>query len=585
MSSTVGGTYTYGYDEVGRATSQDWVFQGRTYQTRYLYDTAGCLTNVTYPTGTVAVMTCDTQGRPRSVSRKVGTLTEVIAQGVTYHPAGRVASMTYGNGLAVTTTVANGRLESIKTPGILDLSFTYDGADNIKSLTDHVEPVNTLSALTYDALDRVLNVTTAAGLAKYRYDELGNRTERTVPGEGTTTYHYDAGTNRLAWSAGSGALPVGTLQWTPAERIAHTSDGADYQYDGMGRRVAKQWAAQMVDIVYHYDVGGRLLAETTPSGTPVREYFYVADQLVAVHGCPAVNSSGCNVTEWYHTDHLGSVRARTDAAGTVMASVAYQPWGESLPSAAGPALYNGRPLDTGLGLYDLGARSYAPQLGRFVSADTVWSPANPQGANSYAYVLNNPLKHTDPDGHWPVLAVTAAVGFAVGAGYAAWKYRHLDGWEYKAIIAAGGVQGAVIGLTLGASQSLAVIPLKDAAERVAEVVLRVESPTFRAQAESGRGAIHDPSHAEATSSTHGPGDGTQSRSSAGGVPAKGTHGGGDVAPSRLSGTGDHGQPARADGPRHSKPGHPGDTTSQGRSHKTDVAPPTRYPGPTPELHP
>ncbi|MBU0492465.1 MAG: RHS repeat-associated core domain-containing protein, partial [Chloroflexi bacterium] len=52
------------------------------------------------------------------------------------------------------------------------------------------------------------------------------------------------------------------------------------------------------------------------------------------------------------------------------------------------------------GLYDYGARFYDPLLGRFVSADTVVPGAgNPQALNRYAYVLNNPLKYTDPTGH------------------------------------------------------------------------------------------------------------------------------------------------------------------------------------------
>jgi len=51
-------------------------------------------------------------------------------------------------------------------------------------------------------------------------------------------------------------------------------------------------------------------------------------------------------------------------------------------------------------LYDYGARFYDPALGRFISADTVVPGAgNPQALNRYAYVLNNPLKYTDPTGH------------------------------------------------------------------------------------------------------------------------------------------------------------------------------------------
>ncbi|OQA22086.1 MAG: Peptidase family M23 [Chloroflexi bacterium ADurb.Bin360] len=39
-------------------------------------------------------------------------------------------------------------------------------------------------------------------------------------------------------------------------------------------------------------------------------------------------------------------------------------------------------------------------LGRFLQADTVIpDPANPQSFNRYSYVLNSPLKYTDPSGH------------------------------------------------------------------------------------------------------------------------------------------------------------------------------------------
>jgi pyocin large subunit-like protein len=40
-------------------------------------------------------------------------------------------------------------------------------------------------------------------------------------------------------------------------------------------------------------------------------------------------------------------------------------------------------------------------LGRFLSADTlVPDSKNPQQFNRYAYGLNNPVKYTDPSGHW-----------------------------------------------------------------------------------------------------------------------------------------------------------------------------------------
>jgi RHS repeat-associated protein len=45
-------------------------------------------------------------------------------------------------------------------------------------------------------------------------------------------------------------------------------------------------------------------------------------------------------------------------------------------------------------------RYYDPEIGRFISPDTIVpDPYNPQCLNRYSYCLNNPLKYTDPSGH------------------------------------------------------------------------------------------------------------------------------------------------------------------------------------------
>jgi hypothetical protein len=60
---------------------------------------------------------------------------------------------------------------------------------------------------------------------------------------------------------------------------------------------------------------------------------------------------------------------------------------------------------------------YSPVLARFLSADTmVPSPGNPQSLNRYAYTQNNPLKYTDPSGHFLVPLI--AIGL-IAAGTAA----------------------------------------------------------------------------------------------------------------------------------------------------------------------
>ena len=217
---------------------------------------------------------------------------------------------------------------------------------------------------------------------------------------------YDA-KNRLdaAWVYGPERYPSLTLNWDVAGRLASSSDGASYRYDALGRRVQKTAGGQTT--VYHHDPAGRVIAETNLAGTKQRIYVYLGNKLVTMDGCSAGAAAACPERQWYHTDTLGSVLARTDATGTVnpttgmVARPDYQPWGEqwSVAGQGGDRQYNGRVFDPGTGFHDYGARLYWPQIGRFISADTVTgNPASPMTLNRYSYVLNNPYKYADPSG-------------------------------------------------------------------------------------------------------------------------------------------------------------------------------------------
>jgi len=62
----------------------------------------------------------------------------------------------------------------------------------------------------------------------------------------------------------------------------------------------------------------------------------------------------------------------------------------------------GQREEAALGLHFYNARWYDPALGRFAQPDSL-IPEQSQGAQAwdrYAYVNNNPLKYTDPSGHW-----------------------------------------------------------------------------------------------------------------------------------------------------------------------------------------
>ena len=63
--------------------------------------------------------------------------------------------------------------------------------------------------------------------------------------------------------------------------------------------------------------------------------------------------------------------------------------------------FTGQRLDDSTDFLYYGARYYDPALRRFISGDTIVpNPGNPQSLNRYSYVLNNPVRYTDPTGHW-----------------------------------------------------------------------------------------------------------------------------------------------------------------------------------------
>ncbi len=111
---------------------------------------------------------------------------------------------------------------------------------------------------------------------------------------------------------------------------------------------------------------------------------------------------GRDSVSWLHADHLGSVSEATTGSGGVSSRQRYFPYGRVRYRSGSPPTtysYTGQRLD-GTGLLFFQARYYDPTVGHFLSADSIVpDPANPQSLNRYAYVLNNPLKYTDPSGH------------------------------------------------------------------------------------------------------------------------------------------------------------------------------------------
>jgi RHS repeat-associated protein len=124
--------------------------------------------------------------------------------------------------------------------------------------------------------------------------------------------------------------------------------------------------------------------------------------------------------EYYHVDAIGSVRVVTNQAGAVVRRHDYLPFGEEWQPQSGSndaRRFSGKERDAETGLDYFGARYYAASAGRFTTIDPVqtWQEnlVDPQRWNRYAYVRNNPLRYTDPDGRCIDACVLEALAAAV----------------------------------------------------------------------------------------------------------------------------------------------------------------------------
>ena len=162
----------------------------------------------------------------------------------------------------------------------------------------------------------------------------------------------------------------------------------DYVYNGNGQRVKK--VVNGIATIFHYDLQGKLIAESDAGGNITSEYVYL-------NGSPLAKLEGIAVY-YYHNDHLGTPQKMTDSSGQVVWEGDFKPFGEAI-SITGTITNNlrfpGQYYDSDTGLNYNYFRDYNPVIGRYVQADPIGLMG---GINSFVYVLNNPTRFRDPLG-------------------------------------------------------------------------------------------------------------------------------------------------------------------------------------------
>ncbi|MBU4130100.1 MAG: hypothetical protein KKF12_04705, partial [Proteobacteria bacterium] len=299
-------SYAFAYDTRGNLTSFEKTTGTTTFTTAYTYDNAGNIISILYPNGRSVAYEHDTAGYVVRVTTTKDGNTQVLAENISHLPFGPLASATLGNNQAIATTFdLNYRPKTITASGLLDLAYGTDAAGRITGISDQLDSGRS-QTFAYDRAGRVTTATGAFGTAAYTYDKTGNRTSQTL-GSDTQTYAYVNDTNRVTSITG----PLAATQFDYDDNGNMTSKGSpegatgfvynqtnrliqvikdtailgEYTYNSFGQRVKK--SADNKTVLYHYDLSGNLIGESTPDGDFFMDYVYLGkDRLAAIPSDP-----------------------------------------------------------------------------------------------------------------------------------------------------------------------------------------------------------------------------------------------------------------------------------------------------------
>jgi RHS repeat-associated protein len=367
------GSYTFYYDAHGNLTKEEKTVSSVLYTTEFAYNKDNNLTSITYPGGREVTFTLDVTGKVTGVDTTLNSQAKTLASSISYLPFGGITGLTYGNNLSLSHGYDNQyRTSSILIDPILDRTYGYDANGNVTSIDDGEaagnEALESAGIYAYDQGTNLLAEIWGLDSVVFDYDDNGN----TVSAN-NRTFVYDS-SNRL-----------NTVQ-------ENSTTIAEYVYNALSQRIKK--VTQSGTKIFHYDLRGHLITETTQGGTMIAEYVYVGDRLLAMITKPAETE----IVSYFHNDHLGTPQVPTNDSQTIVWKAAYTPFGGaeiSIQTVENPFRLPGQYYDQETGLHYNYFRYYDPTTGRYVTPDPIGLAG---GINLWPYVGNNPLNYLDPLG-------------------------------------------------------------------------------------------------------------------------------------------------------------------------------------------
>lgn len=353
---------------------------------------------------------------------------------------------TFGNGVAIINTYDQyGYIKQIKhdktSPSAVNIMILNTDFEikrgNLNSRTNSLFSRN--ETFKYDGLDRLTEYTNAAGVQESQaYDDRGRITQNNVGTyeyDGTKTYQNKAITatsEALSYytSRANQTISYNTFK-SPVEIVEAGVDKISFTYNDANERSSMFYGSLDNDKLLrplrkHYSADGTMeIKHNTTTGAVEFVTYIGGDGYTA----PVVlKSNGVSQNYLYlHRDYQGTIVAVSDQGGAVVEKRLFDAWGAivKVQDGAGNVLTGLMLLDRGytghehlqsVGIIHMNGRLYDPKLHRFLQPDNyVQEPFNTQNYNKYAYVLNNPLKYTDPSGESYEFAIAVGIGAAIAA--------------------------------------------------------------------------------------------------------------------------------------------------------------------------
>ncbi|MEI3533489.1 MAG: RHS repeat-associated core domain-containing protein [Bacilli bacterium] len=337
------------------------------------------------------------------------------------------------------------RLKRIKTEkGILVNEFTYDENDQVLSTKTGTSEIS----FSYDEYGRLISDSLKD--ESYSYDNFGNiLTKR----RGDKFYQYlyeDNLLKEIRNNKESIKIEYGTSLYP--KKIIRTKDNKEenielnyigrrlekvevggkeykYTYDDQGQRIKKEGNGKEE---YYFYEEGRIKEVITKEYRLI--YRYVGEEVKGV----TYKNENKEISYFYEKNILGEIIGIVDEEGKRVVEYRSSSYGEVENihdnskieiSAKDHLRYKGYIYDEETRLYYLKTRYYDPEIGRFISPDSIdyQSPESINGLNLYAYCGNDPINMVDPTGHfWDTVLDILFIGWDIynlitNEGYKDWK--------------------------------------------------------------------------------------------------------------------------------------------------------------------